>query len=184
MSDLEFQFLWKTPGLKISKEEMVYFILQLSGHTLLMRKVRAEIEGRNLEKWIDVEAMEECCLQAYIIFLSAFSMYEQSTLNTSRKISRTPSKNREAESCFVAWVSLSLRFISFFHSLDSFSTLSSTLSSTYQKETVHLSGFLLLAFHINIFSSWACFHHFIKLEFDKFVQTSYFHLKSESVYWD
>lgn len=51
MSGVEFLLLWKTPGLKVSEEETVYFMLQPSGHT--------ETEGRNLEAGPDAEAMKE-----------------------------------------------------------------------------------------------------------------------------
>jgi hypothetical protein len=45
-------------------EEKGYFSFQYPGHTPLLKEVRAETQGRNLEAETGVEAMEECCLLA------------------------------------------------------------------------------------------------------------------------
>ena len=56
----------KTQWAKAAWEQMVYFTVQVSGHLLLLREIRAGIEGRNLEKGTVAEAMKECC-SAYFL---------------------------------------------------------------------------------------------------------------------
>lgn len=48
-------------------EERVYFRLQHSAHSLI---VRARAEGRDLETEIEAKAMEECCLLAFSSWLA------------------------------------------------------------------------------------------------------------------
>jgi aconitase B len=56
------------------REERVYFILQLSGHTLTEGEVRIRSPGKNLQAGTETKVMEKCCLlTCSCLFLLLFS---------------------------------------------------------------------------------------------------------------
>lgn len=56
---------------KLLGEEKVYFILQLLGHTLSLRKVRAETEVRTLQAETEAEAMRSTAYRLVPMVCSA-----------------------------------------------------------------------------------------------------------------
>lgn len=49
----------KHHGHKQPEEEWVYFIIQLSSHTLFVKEVRTKIQGRSLEAGTEAEFVEK-----------------------------------------------------------------------------------------------------------------------------